>query len=100
MTLHVIEDGNKFYVQTDPEAEEHIAAFNSEAEADAYVLMMLGNCKSHEDPEECDHGDHMESIEGGMAAGEFDGTYLKSFFCDNCNHFVQEEYTYEGIVVA
>ena len=37
MTLHVCQDGDKFYVQEDPEDETWLAQFNTEAEADAYV---------------------------------------------------------------
>ncbi len=34
--LHVCQDGNKFYIQDDPESEEWIACFDSQSEADEY----------------------------------------------------------------
>ena len=100
MTLHVCQDGDKFYVQNDPEDETWLACFNSESEADAYVLSCLGNCKNHEDPEECDHSDYIVKVGDSMESGEIDGSYMIPFFCEHCNHFVYEEYSYEGIVLA
>lgn len=37
MTLHVCQDGHKWYVQEDPEDETWIAEFSSEQAAEAYV---------------------------------------------------------------
>ncbi len=37
---HVCEDNHKFYIQTDPEAEEWIAEFNSEKQAKEYVRFL------------------------------------------------------------
>jgi len=36
----VCQDGDKFYIQTDPEDEEWIASFNSEEEADEYCELL------------------------------------------------------------
>lgn len=49
-----------------------------------------------EDKDDCDHADHMEKI-GEMESGKIDGVYIIPFFCPNCNHFVSEEYEYNGV---
>lgn len=39
-SLCVCQDGNKWYVQEDPESENYVAEFNTEAEADQYVKLL------------------------------------------------------------
>ena len=40
MTLHVCEDGYMWFVQEDPEAEEWIASFHNEAQAEEYKALI------------------------------------------------------------
>lgn len=51
-----------------------------------------------EDVDDCDHDD-LEQI-GEMESGAIDGVYDIPFFCSDCNHFVYEEYEYNGVVPA
>ena len=40
MTLYVCQDGNKWYVQEDPESETYVAEFNTEAAAEQYIKLL------------------------------------------------------------
>ncbi len=40
MTLHVCQDGDKWYIQEDPESETYIAEFNTQTEAENYVKLL------------------------------------------------------------
>ncbi len=42
MPLHACQDGDKFYVQEDPEDETWLASFNTEAAALQYIKFLEG----------------------------------------------------------
>ena len=83
--------------ETQDNHNDHVWSIIDHAEAnllDDYQIMW-----KHEDPEDCDHSDHMGKI-GNMESGDIDGVYNIPFFCPNCNYFVNETYNYEGVELA
>lgn len=52
-----------------------------------------------EDVEECSHDmiDYENPIGEKLHETKIEGVYASSFFCDECNHFMQEVYHFEGL---